>query len=84
MLPALRWFCRRPSDRYSMPHYNTFIVRIWTNENGGFHGEVTHVASQETRGFRELGRMMQFMVERIQRPEDQTGSNGAHEGEEKP
>lgn len=52
-----------------MPEYNTFIVRIWSNDNDGLHGQITHVASQERRDFRELRRMVDFIVEHVGNPE---------------
>jgi len=57
-----------------VPQYNTFIVRIWSNEEDGLHGQITHVASQERRDFRELNRMVEFIAERIGNAEGTMGS----------
>ena len=50
-----------------MPHYNTFIVRIWSNKSDEQHGEITHVASQEKRAFLDLNFVLEFMHEHIRR-----------------
>jgi len=48
-----------------VPQYNTFVVRIWTDDDHGLHGQITHVASQDKCDFRDLDRMLEFMVEHI-------------------
>ncbi len=51
-----------------MSAYDTFIVRIWSDGDDGMHGRVSHVASQEQRDFRDLDRMVDFILETIRRP----------------
>ena len=48
-----------------MPQYNTFVVRIWSGEDHGLNGQITHVSSQDKRDFRDLDRMLEFMLEHI-------------------
>ncbi len=45
-----------------MPHYSTFVVRILLeNDNSVVEGQITHVASQKTAYFRDLGKAMDFI-----------------------
>ena len=48
-----------------MAHYNSFVVRIWSDDDGNFHGEVVHVATQEKRRFLNLDRMDEFIMEHL-------------------
>ena len=56
-----------------LPNYSTFIVRIWPSDSNGLHGEITHVASQEKRVFRDLNLVVEFMVEYARRFEGPEG-----------
>ena len=48
-----------------MPRYNTFVVRIWTSNDNGLHGQITHVLTQEKRDFLDLDLMLKFILENI-------------------
>ena len=56
-----------------MPDYSTFIVRIWPSDSNGLHGEITHVASQQKRVFRDLNLVVDFMAEYARRFEGPEG-----------
>lgn len=59
-----------------MPHYETFIVRIWSNGDHGLHGRIRHVASQEERDFPDLGRIQEFILEHILRFDGPSNATG--------
>ena len=45
-----------------MPHYSTFVVRILIeNDNSVVEGQITHVGSQKTAYFRDLGKAIDFI-----------------------
>ena len=48
-----------------MAHYNSFVVRIWSDDSGDVRGEVVHVATQERRRFLTWDRMEEFIVEHL-------------------
>ena len=49
-----------------MSHYATFVLRILLNdENSVIEGRITHVASQETAYFLELGKAMTFIKDHL-------------------
>lgn len=63
-----------------MPQYNTFVVRIWTSNDNGLHGQITHVLTQEKRDFLDLDLMLKFILENIY-PQVESAEFG-EEGEE--
>lgn len=52
-----------------MTHYSSFIVRIWSDQKGHFHGQVIHVATQEKRHFRDMDHMIEFILQHLNRAE---------------
>jgi hypothetical protein len=52
-----------------MGHYNTFILRVWTDGEGGWtRGYIQHVNSQEKAYFTEKSRMDEFIVSHLGPP----------------
>ena len=52
-----------------MSHYDTFIVRIWSNGGHALHGRIQHVATSQQLDFRDLNLVLKFIVERLRRTE---------------
>ena len=56
-----------------MGHYNTFIVRVWTDGEGGWtRGYIQHVNSQEKAYFTEKEKMDEFIVSHLGSPTDKS------------
>ncbi|MFQ5813115.1 MAG: hypothetical protein ACE5I2_07995 [Anaerolineae bacterium] len=53
------------ADSTCMAQYNSFVVKIWSDDNGGLHGHIVHVATQEKRHFLNLDRMIEFILEHL-------------------
>ncbi len=52
-----------------MGHYNTFILRVWTDGEGGWaRGYIQHVNSQDRTYFTEKIRMDEFIMSRLGPP----------------
>jgi hypothetical protein len=49
--------------------YDTFVVRVFSpsRDEGMIHGEVTHVGSRQRLHFRDLHRVIEFIVARVGR-----------------
>jgi len=50
-------------------HYNTFVVKIWRNEEAT-RGHVQHVQTKEYTYFMNLEKMVHFIMSRLGSPED--------------
>lgn len=49
-----------------MGHYSSFIVKVWTDETDDVtRGYIQHVGTQETRYFRDLSKMTEFILSHI-------------------
>jgi len=49
-----------------MGHYNSFVVKIWTNEaEGTFRGYIQHVSTQEGKYFLNLDKMADFIMSHL-------------------
>ena len=63
-----------------MGHYNTFILRVWTDGEGGWtRGYIQHVNSQEKAYFTEKSKMDEFIVNHLGEPPGPLGE-GSEEG----
>ncbi len=45
--------------------YNSFIVRIWTDDNGRMRGRIEHVTTRESLIFLDLDPMLGFISSRV-------------------
>ena len=53
----------RASPQLSAGQYDSFVVRVWSQADGGLtHGRVTHVSSRETLTFRAIDDLITFML----------------------
>ena len=49
-----------------MGHYNSFLVRVWTEDGENIvRGYIQHVGSQENMHFRNLEKMVGFMLNHL-------------------
>lgn len=48
-----------------MGYYNSFIIRIWSEDSGKLHGTIVHVSSRESLASSDLGEMWQFLLEHL-------------------
>lgn len=48
-----------------MARYTSFVLRIWSGDNGGLHGQITHVKTQAKRYFVSVDHMVKFIREQI-------------------
>lgn len=49
-----------------MGHYNSFLVRVWTEDSKNIaRGYVQHVGSQETIHFRNMDKMVEFILNHL-------------------
>ena len=49
-----------------MGHYNSFLVRVWTEDGKSIvRGYIQHVGSQEDIHFRNLDKMVGFMIDHL-------------------
>ncbi len=48
-----------------MGHYNSFVIRLWTDDNGRLHGTVQHVASGKSLAFLDLAAIAPFIEGRL-------------------
>ena len=64
--------------------YNSFIVRVLSDDDGSFHGQIVHVATQEKRHFRNMERMIEFILEHLGRGDDRCDSSVLRTSSAKP
>ena len=48
-----------------MPQYNSFVVRVWSENSRILHGEIVHVATQEKMRFSSLNDMQDFILHHL-------------------
>ena len=61
-----------------MSHYNSFIVRVWTDEAMGQHrGQIQHVGTQETVYFANQNEMNEFIQSHLEPPQGNTKADQA-------
>lgn len=48
-----------------MARYISFIVRVWSPDKGGLHGQITHVATQAKRYFVKMDDMVNFILDQV-------------------
>ena len=48
-----------------MGHYNSFLIRLWTEEGKEIRGTVQHVGTQESAHFSQWESMLDFMSEHL-------------------
>jgi len=46
-------------------HYNSFLIRVWTEDGKEIRGSVQHVGTQESVHFNRWDRMVGFMLEHL-------------------
>lgn len=52
-----------------MGYYNSFVVKIWSDEPGGkVRGHIQHVSSQESSHFLNLDKMLDFIIAHLSPP----------------
>ncbi len=52
-----------------MGYYNSFVVKIWSDEPGGrVRGHIQHVSSQESSRFLNLDKMLDFIIAHLSPP----------------
>jgi hypothetical protein len=60
---------RRVSPQLSRGQYDSFVVRVWSQSDGGLtHGRITHVRSRDTLAFRAVDELITFMLVHVGRP----------------
>ncbi len=59
-----------------MGHYNSFIIRLWTDDNGRLHGTVQHVATGTSQAFLDLAAITPFIQARLVSESDEVTSIG--------
>ncbi len=51
-----------------MGYYNSFIIRIWSDEQGRLRGRIEHVASQDYLIFSDLQKIVKFVRNHLSVP----------------
>ncbi|MDY6918287.1 MAG: hypothetical protein SVP26_10160 [Chloroflexota bacterium] len=52
-----------------MGYYNSFVVKIWSEEPGGrVRGHIQHVSSQESCNFLDLDKIVEFITAHLGPP----------------
>ena len=52
-----------------MGYYNSFVVKIWSDEPGGrVRGHIQHVSSQESSHFLDLNKIVEFIMAHLGPP----------------
>ncbi len=46
-------------------HYNSFIVRLWSDDHGRLHGTIEHVATRQSLVFLDLDAIPGFIRSRL-------------------
>ncbi len=49
-------------------HYNSFIVRLWSDDRGRLHGTIEHVATRQSLVFLDLDAIPGFIRLRLSEP----------------
>ncbi len=49
-------------------HYNSFIVRLWSDDHGRLHGTIEHVATRQSLVFLDLDAIPGFIRARLSAP----------------
>ena len=66
-----------------MGYYNSFVVKIWSEEPGGaVRGHIQHVSSQENSHFLNLDKMLDFMKAHLGPPAPPPRRDNGDEGVE--
>lgn len=61
-----------------MGRYETFVIRLWAEEDGGFeHGEIRHVTSDKGLRFRRVQDAFNF-IQRFAAPRQSDNSEASH------
>ncbi len=53
-----------------MGHYNSFVVRIWTDNDGKMRGQISHVGTRESASFLDFNKMLDFLQIHLKAPVD--------------
>lgn len=48
-----------------MGHYNSFLIRVWTEDDKEVRGSIQHVGTQETVNFNRWDRMISFISDHL-------------------
>ncbi|OGO14511.1 MAG: hypothetical protein A2Z02_03960 [Chloroflexi bacterium RBG_16_48_7] len=48
-----------------MGHYNSFLIRVWTEDGKEVRGSIQHVGTQETVHFNRWDRMVGFISDHL-------------------
>ncbi len=59
-----------------MGRYNTFVVRIWSND-GRMHGTIQHTRSRERLAFVEMEEILAFIRSHLDVAEENTNNQNA-------
>lgn len=51
-----------------MGYYNSFVIRIWSDERGRMHGKIEHVASHESLIFLDPEGIVEFICTHLDPP----------------
>lgn len=66
-----------------MGYYNSFVVKIWSEESGGaVRGHIQHVSSREDSHFLNLDKMLDFIIAHLEPPASPPRQNDGEEGVE--
>ncbi len=49
-------------------HYNSFIVRLWSDDHGRLHGTIEHVATRQSLVFLDVDAIPGFIRSRLSAP----------------
>jgi len=64
-------------------YYNSFVVKIWSDEPGGkVRGHIQHVTSEESSHFLNLDKMMDFIIAHLGPPTAPPQQDDGKEGVE--
>jgi hypothetical protein len=53
-----------------MGHYNSFVIRIWSNGPGRMRGTIEHVASRNSQSFANPEAVLEFIQAHLSPPAD--------------
>lgn len=48
-----------------MPHYSSFVIKIWVDEGKIVRGEIRHVGTQECIHFADAGKISEFVMSHL-------------------
>jgi len=53
-----------------MGYYNSFILRVWSDDHGAVRGTIEHVGSRDSMAFADPQRVVAFLLAHLGAPND--------------